>query len=557
MVSSSPISASVILVLGTLLPHCVVVAEPSASSDFLRKVNIREVEADLQATLATLLDGTSASGTQRLARIEAKTWQSFQALPKNSAGRLAPPAVRHIVHGYFAREHGWLIKGLEPHGMQVNISEVHDVNVLQDKAPLLVEGLLQARHADRGLSFNDIVTMVAVLEQMMFDESVTLLEAAYRLNGLIMADKVNMEMLHTVMQSYLVLFGQGAKANLFDADRHQALRQSRKHEVDEFEHDTVLNYEFARRHHANPFRTSQYSFEDATEIMQDLAQQYGMWQNSECREMKAHLTELDPEGLGLVPLGLFYAQPAGPSYHFSESADYLRSIGALDETSPGNPKVYIANYVNGPSNCIASSSYYSVCCLSECEEIMAELEQHISAPTATPEKLLSVIRQISHTDLQHSLQDKLQAIAARHGGEIPLHGRLFAQWLHFAFPHECPYPSVVQSATALTAHEWHNGQSIASEQERKQHVESSSASATPSAEDFNLEGRWSDHEVLPVHAQPSRAFFQIGTGAVRTLVQCVAVIVALRSALAAWRGIASTGDIKAKKNDDCVGSLYV
>jgi len=532
-------------------------AEPR---DFLRKVSIREVEADLQATLNTLLRGGSASGAERLEKIEAKTWQSFQALPKNAEGRLAPPAVRYVVHGYFAREHGWLIKGLEPHGMQLNISQIHEVNVLQDKAPLLVEGLLEARQADRGLSFNDVVTMVAVLEQMMFDESVTLLEAAYRLNGFNVADNLNEEMLHTVLQSYLVLFGQGSKADLFDVDRHKTYVQSRRKNVEEFEHDTVLNYEFAHRHQANPFRISQYSFEATVEIMQDLAQQYGKWQNSECRDMKSHLVELDPEGLGLVPLGLFYAQPPGASYSFSESADFLRNIGALDETTPGNPKVFIANYVNGPSNCIASSSYYSVCCLSECEEMLAELEQHIAAPTASPEKLLAVIRQISHTDsdLQPSLLDKLHAIAARHGGEVPLHGRLFAQWLHFAFPHECPYPSVLQSATALTASQWLEGQSVASEHEREQHVSSSSAVATPSAKDFDIEGRWSDDEVLPEHAQHRPASFQLGTGAMRTIVQCIAVVVALRSALAAWRGrVANTGDFKAKKNDDFVGSLHV
>merc|ERR1719408_882734 len=100
--------------------------------------------------------------------------------------------------------------------MQLNLTEIHAVNVLQDKAPLLVEGLLEARQADRGLSFNDIVTMAAVLEQMMFDESVTLLQAAYRLNGLSTEDQISEAMVHKVLKSYLSLFGQGSKANLDD-----------------------------------------------------------------------------------------------------------------------------------------------------------------------------------------------------------------------------------------------------------------------------------------------------------------------------------------------------
>ena len=48
-----------------------------------------------------------------------------------------------FIHNYFAKEHGWLITGLEPHGMQLKASEVHEVSILQDKAPLLVENLLR------------------------------------------------------------------------------------------------------------------------------------------------------------------------------------------------------------------------------------------------------------------------------------------------------------------------------------------------------------------------------------------------------------------------------
>jgi len=543
-----------IAIVASILFAQQVAAQPR---DFLRKVSVREVEADLQATLSDLLNGNSAS-SKRLSAIEASTWQTFQSLPKNTMGRLAPRTVRYIVHAYFAQEHGWLIKGLEPHGMQLNTTEVHDVNILQDKAPLLVENLLEARQADRGLSFEDVVTMIAVLEQMMFDESVTLLQAAYRLNGLSTEESIDEATLHKVLQSYLMLFGQGSKANLFDVAHHQALRRSHlRPEVEEFEHDTVLNFEYMHRHQVNPFRPRQYSFQAAAVIMEDLAQRYGKWQNSECRDMKAHLAELDPEGLGRVPLGLFYAQPEGSSYHFSESADYLRKIGALDETVPGNPQVFIANYIAGPSNCIASSSYYSVCCMSECAEIVGELERHVSAPTASPETLLALVGKISEAVLPHGLQEKLHTIATHHGGEVPLHGRLFAQWLHFAFPHECPYPSVLESATALTASQWLDGRSVASVEERKQHVTSTSAQAAPAAEDFDINGRWSDHEVLPLHSQAHSSLFQTGAGAMRVMMQLAALCVALRSVLLAWRATATMRDSKAKKDDDFILPLRV
>merc|ERR1719362_238558 len=35
---------------------------------------------------------------------------------------------------------------------------------------------------------------------------------------------------------------------------------------------------------------------------------------------------------------------------------------------------------------------------------------------------------------------RLDEIAAVHGGRVPLHGRLFAQWMHHAYPRECRFP---------------------------------------------------------------------------------------------------------------------
>merc|ERR1719478_255706 len=118
----------------------------------------------------------------RLAAIETSIWQTVQALPKNENGRLGPKSVRYVVHSFFAKEHGWLIQGLEPHGMRSNVTDVHEVSILQDKAPALVEALLETRQANRGLALGDVVTMIAVLERLIFDESMELLTAAYNPN---------------------------------------------------------------------------------------------------------------------------------------------------------------------------------------------------------------------------------------------------------------------------------------------------------------------------------------------------------------------------------------
>merc|ERR1719210_3222003 len=48
----------------------------------------------------------------------------------------------------------------------------------------------------------------------------------------------------------------------------------------------------------------------------------------------------------------------------------------------------------------------------------------------------------------------LEEIATKHQGKIPLHGRLFSQWMHHAYPRECPYPHQSSTSKPMTADEW-------------------------------------------------------------------------------------------------------
>ena len=155
--------------------------------------------------MQALLDGDDAS-TKRAGHIEARVWQTFQALPKNEIGRLSPRGVRYLVHNYFMKEHGWLIQGLDPHGNRADVSEIHEVNILQDKAPALVESLLEARRSNHGLSLTDVVTMITALERLIFDESLSLLRASYIFNDQSMLGTVGQSNLLVVKKSFLFLY---------------------------------------------------------------------------------------------------------------------------------------------------------------------------------------------------------------------------------------------------------------------------------------------------------------------------------------------------------------
>ena len=52
------------------------------------------------------------------------------------------------------------------------------------------------------------------------------------------------------------------------------------------------------------------------------------------------------------------------------------------------------------------------------------------------------------------MMDRLNEIASHHNGEVPLHGRLFMQWMHHAFPQECPFPHVSGTTSPVSQDEW-------------------------------------------------------------------------------------------------------
>jgi len=88
------------------------------------------------------------------------------------------------------------------------------------------------------------------------------------------------------------------------------------------------------------------------------------------------------------------------------------------------------------------SSFYSVCCRSECESVMGNLENKLKSPTATPKSIANAAADFPDAPLKLSqtLVNLLEGIAATNGGLVSLHSKEFAQWMHHAFPRECPVP---------------------------------------------------------------------------------------------------------------------
>merc|ERR1719221_1732151 len=121
------------------------------------------------------------------------------------------------------------------------------------------------------------------------------------------------------------------------------------------------------------------SFDATVRVLEEIGDRYGRWQNSECLDLKNSLLKLEEPGTGRVPIDAFYKAALEGNWQFSESVPYLRQLGALDETDKNRLSVIVPNYVNSPSNCVASSKFYSVCCIDECEALFSHLELYVAA----------------------------------------------------------------------------------------------------------------------------------------------------------------------------------
>jgi len=207
-----------------------------------------------------------------------------------------------------------------------------------------------------------------------------------------------------------------------------------------------------------------FAFGDVARIVQRISELLGpRLEATQCSEMKAHLLQNEEfSGTGRVRLRDFYRSALhGGAWQFQESIDYLRQMGVLDESDTSQPRIIIANYLYMHADCIETSQYYANCCVNPCEGLLGELERRVQAPYATPEKIVSLVWEmrapsgLANQTLVPALVRKLEDIASHHDGVVPLHGRLFSQWMHFVYPHECPYPHLHGTTKLMSNEEWH------------------------------------------------------------------------------------------------------
>jgi len=235
-----------------------------------------------------------------------------------------------------------------------------------------LQELYEQRLGSRGLNLRELAVLASTLEQVVHEASLGWLGAAYRVLQIPTTGRVSAEQVGEVLSLYMMMFVTGEDLLATNQSEVLAVRNE-IHDIYPAWDDTQVwlrdveqDVAHGRRARGNPFVGGALPFEEVGHIVDDVHDRYGKWQNAECMDMKDRLLALeDTRGSGRVSLARFYSGRDSAEWQFSESVDYLRQLGALDESDPKRLRVIVPNYIGGANNCLAFSSEWLISALHE------------------------------------------------------------------------------------------------------------------------------------------------------------------------------------------------
>lgn len=478
-------------------------------------------QEDILDAMTSMLGCGGEATPEKMALVIKTLKPMWRTMPKTSSGRIDRRTLRYLVHRYFMQTSSLMVRGFEP-TRSVNDSNWGVADILSQKVPAYVESVLEAHHAKQhGFSLDDSVSMVLMLEQLIWDSESLLLEKAYADQRKPTHRSLSHAGLKQLLEGYIVQWmveGDAEDMEMLLANR-TLVGEVVPHfeELVFFAEGRMKALRYAQQQKTPKSRSAdmwanKYSFEDAHQIVGGITKSFQSYWQSECNSMKDALVSMDELSTGRIPLAKFYSTAINSDWRFGESESYLRELGALDESSSWKgPQVIIPNYIQATSNCIVSTSHYLVCCTNECEALLGEIEVVIGAPTAKAQDILQIVGNMtSQTTMDDdesprlapdgALATQLQQVANINSGSIPLHGRLFAQWLHFAFPRECPFPHKMGQVSAVTPTQYGDDH-LATEDDMRKHASNNTAAALHLAvdkKDLQWMSQWSPEEEFMV-----------------------------------------------------------
>jgi hypothetical protein len=428
--------------------------------------NERLIES-LEAVLGP--DGLRA----RVDKLENHLRPLFNALPKHGQNMLSHASARYALHRVIGDLHGWSIAGLEPSATTYNTTSLVGSGILRGVVPPHIERILDDYVGGQGFSLYDLAVLAGTIEHLVHDDQKVILRRVCEVFDLPTLGHMDAHLMRRAILMYKAMFlvGTGSlnldisKFTAQDAEKllsHAGRRYPGWEDVVVFMDDEIQSLAFEEKSLRNPFKASESSLQVALRVVERAADHFTRHvAELECQEMRDELLAFEIGDTGRVRLADFYRASLDARFFYTETKEYLQALGALDMSDAlRGPKVIVSNYILAKSNCLAHSNTYSICCLNECESLYKHLEDSTATTGRTPHRIAELVAAMSSSTVQaprnlsQALVRRLEEISLHGSGDIFLHSRLFAQWMHQGFPRECSYPHLIGTTTSLSPTAW-------------------------------------------------------------------------------------------------------
>jgi hypothetical protein len=410
---------------------------------------VQQVQSSLRAVLKV-----ASAQSARLVQLQDELKPIYEVLPKNSEGQLNNGTSRYALHRYFSEKHGWAVKGMQPAGAawMATMSVTDDVkDITKYMVPAYMQHALLSEIGKTSFDLKSLATMAATIEHLIHAEVLATLHSIYTTLELPIPGDRSEQQVRDILETYVMIHAFGVN---LDVSVLEDVRRAKAHlEKTHASWPGLKAYVWEVKNEM--FAKGSLSFVEIEKVVTRFGEKYVRWQGEDCSRAKTYLTGLPSHQKGRVKLGEVKTleNQNGRRELFSESADDVEKLGVLTGGKDANADFIIANYLNSQSMCLSTSSYFTACCVNECEGLLAKLEREVRAPEVQPTELARLVKTLPSANIEESLLQEIPGLATS-SGLVPLHSRKLASWMHRAFPLACPAPHDQIITNPKTPDEW-------------------------------------------------------------------------------------------------------
>lgn len=434
--------------------------DPMAAHDW---AHVSTVDKSLKSQLA--LAKRKAS---RIDKLEEALRPIYNVMPKDESGMLANGTVRYALHRYFQEKNGWTMKGLQPAGGSwiKSMSVTKDVKEISKyMVPTYLQDVLMKQSGSPSTDLRSLAILVATFEHLVHGEMLDILYSVYSTVGLSPAGQRSEEEIDEILDIFTMVYAFGMNLEI---STYKDVEKARHHleskhkgwpRMREFVQGVkkqVLSQLVSGR--------STLDFGGIMQIIKEVGNGYARWQQQDCkRAMDVLLANPTLKDGRVVAKEVHESSVDGYRALFSEDLSDLEKLGVLDkEVSTASEDVakgrrlIVPNYINSQSMCLSTASFYTVCCVNECDGLVAGLERGAAGPAAEPQKFADLVAALPTQPAGEASKrmEDLQTIAADNAGQVPIHSHAAAEWMHRAFPLQCAAPADMATTNPKTPDEW-------------------------------------------------------------------------------------------------------